>query len=130
PPPHPRPGPRRRLPAPRSRPGGACLDTGGLSDDATAVPRPAGPGRPGRRLRRPAADRARHHAPAPLLGLRAGRVPVPALPPGAGSLDFPAMEPLMYGELAGWWPLLSAPASYAEGAENYRRRAGGGGGPA
>jgi SAM-dependent methyltransferase len=31
------------------------------------------------------------------------------------------MDPLMYGELAGWWPLLSAPASYAEEAEIYRR---------
>ena len=27
----------------------------------------------------------------------------------------------MYGELAGWWPLLSAPGSYAEEAEIYRR---------
>ena len=27
----------------------------------------------------------------------------------------------MYGELAGWWPLLSAPAVYAEEAEIYRR---------
>jgi SAM-dependent methyltransferase len=27
----------------------------------------------------------------------------------------------MYGELAGWWPLLSAPATYAEEAEIYRR---------
>src|SRR5919106_2180958 len=31
------------------------------------------------------------------------------------------MEPRMYGELAGWWPLLSAPAVYAEEAEIYRR---------
>ncbi|HEV3463278.1 MAG TPA: class I SAM-dependent methyltransferase [Actinomycetota bacterium] len=31
------------------------------------------------------------------------------------------MEPKMYGELAGWWPLLSAPAVYAEEAEIYRR---------
>ncbi|HZB60799.1 MAG TPA: class I SAM-dependent methyltransferase, partial [Actinomycetota bacterium] len=31
------------------------------------------------------------------------------------------MEPKMYGELAGWWPLLSAPAGYAEEAEIYRR---------
>jgi SAM-dependent methyltransferase len=31
------------------------------------------------------------------------------------------MNPLMYGELAGWWPLLSAPATYAEEAEIYRR---------
>src|ERR671911_1342793 len=31
------------------------------------------------------------------------------------------MEPKMYGELAGWWPLLSAPAAYAEEAEIYRR---------
>jgi SAM-dependent methyltransferase len=31
------------------------------------------------------------------------------------------MDPLMYGELAGWWPLLSAPGSYAEEAEIYRR---------
>jgi SAM-dependent methyltransferase len=31
------------------------------------------------------------------------------------------MDPLMYGELAGWWPLLSAPATYAEEAEIYRR---------
>jgi SAM-dependent methyltransferase len=30
------------------------------------------------------------------------------------------MEPLMYGELAGWWPLLSAPAVYAEEAGIYR----------
>ena len=27
----------------------------------------------------------------------------------------------MYGDLAGWWPLLSAPATYAEEAEIYRR---------
>jgi SAM-dependent methyltransferase len=27
----------------------------------------------------------------------------------------------MYGELAGWWPLLSAPSEYAEEAEIYRR---------
>jgi SAM-dependent methyltransferase len=27
----------------------------------------------------------------------------------------------MYGELAGWWPLLSAPSEYAEEAEVYRR---------
>jgi SAM-dependent methyltransferase len=27
----------------------------------------------------------------------------------------------MYGDLAGWWPLLSAPGSYAEEAEIYRR---------
>ena len=27
----------------------------------------------------------------------------------------------MYDELAGWWPLLSAPAVYAEEAELYRR---------
>ena len=27
----------------------------------------------------------------------------------------------MYGELAGWWPLLSAPATYAEEAGIYRR---------
>src|SRR5829696_4818759 len=31
------------------------------------------------------------------------------------------MEPRMYGELAGWWPLLSAPAVYAEEAGIYRR---------
>jgi ubiquinone/menaquinone biosynthesis C-methylase UbiE len=31
------------------------------------------------------------------------------------------MEPKMYGELADWWPLLSAPAVYAEEAESYRR---------
>src|ERR671910_1417931 len=31
------------------------------------------------------------------------------------------MEPKMYGELAGWWPLLSAPAAYAEEAEIFRR---------
>src|ERR671921_2525159 len=31
------------------------------------------------------------------------------------------MEPRMYGELAGWWPLLSAPATYAEEAGIYRR---------
>jgi SAM-dependent methyltransferase len=31
------------------------------------------------------------------------------------------MEPRMYDELAGWWPLLSAPAVYAEEAEIYRR---------
>jgi trans-aconitate methyltransferase len=31
------------------------------------------------------------------------------------------MEPSMYGELAGWWPLLSAPAVYAEEAGIYRR---------
>src|SRR4029450_819157 len=30
------------------------------------------------------------------------------------------MDPAMYGELAGWWPLLSAPAVYAEEAEIYR----------
>src|SRR4029453_11830007 len=30
------------------------------------------------------------------------------------------MDPAMYGELAGWWPLLSAPAAYAEEAEIYR----------
>jgi SAM-dependent methyltransferase len=30
------------------------------------------------------------------------------------------MEPSMYGELAGWWPLLSAPAAYAEEARIYR----------
>jgi SAM-dependent methyltransferase len=33
----------------------------------------------------------------------------------------PGMEPLMYGELSGWWPLLSAPAVYAEEAGIYRR---------
>src|SRR4029453_14086066 len=33
----------------------------------------------------------------------------------------PAMDPRMYGDLAGWWPLLSAPATYAEEAEIYRR---------
>jgi len=27
----------------------------------------------------------------------------------------------MYGELAAWWPLLSAPSEYAEEAEIYRR---------
>jgi SAM-dependent methyltransferase len=31
------------------------------------------------------------------------------------------MNPRMYGELAGWWPLLSAPAPDAEEAEIYRR---------
>jgi SAM-dependent methyltransferase len=31
------------------------------------------------------------------------------------------MEPRMYGELASWWPLLSAPSEYAEEAEIYRR---------
>jgi ubiquinone/menaquinone biosynthesis C-methylase UbiE len=31
------------------------------------------------------------------------------------------MAPRMYDELAGWWPLLSAPAVYAEEAEIYRR---------
>jgi SAM-dependent methyltransferase len=31
------------------------------------------------------------------------------------------MEPRMYGDLAGWWPLLSAPAAYAEEAGIYRR---------
>jgi SAM-dependent methyltransferase len=30
--------------------------------------------------------------------------------------------PLMYGELAGWWPLLSAPADYAEEAAFYVSR--------
>ena len=30
-------------------------------------------------------------------------------------------EPRLYGELAPWWPLLSAPAEYAEEAEIYRR---------
>jgi SAM-dependent methyltransferase len=29
--------------------------------------------------------------------------------------------PLLYGPLAGWWPLLSAPADYAEEAAFYRR---------
>src|SRR5918994_2231592 len=31
------------------------------------------------------------------------------------------MAPRMYDDLAGWWPLLSAPAVYAEEAEIYRR---------
>jgi SAM-dependent methyltransferase len=31
------------------------------------------------------------------------------------------MDPRMYGELAGWWPLLSAPSEYAEEAGIYRR---------
>jgi SAM-dependent methyltransferase len=31
------------------------------------------------------------------------------------------MENRMYGELAAWWPLLSAPATYAEEAEIYRQ---------
>ncbi|HET6360722.1 MAG TPA: class I SAM-dependent methyltransferase [Gemmatimonadota bacterium] len=30
-------------------------------------------------------------------------------------------EPLMYGQLASWWPLLSAPDDYAEEADYYRR---------
>lgn len=30
-------------------------------------------------------------------------------------------EPLLYGRLASWWPLLSAPADYAEEAAFYRR---------
>ena len=29
--------------------------------------------------------------------------------------------PRLYRELAEWWPLLSAPAEYAEEAEDYRR---------
>ena len=33
----------------------------------------------------------------------------------------PADTLLLYSELAGWWPLLSAPAEYAEEAEVYRR---------
>jgi hypothetical protein len=31
------------------------------------------------------------------------------------------METRLYGDLAGWWPLVSAPADYAEEAAFYRR---------
>ncbi|MGH7263923.1 MAG: class I SAM-dependent methyltransferase [Candidatus Rokuibacteriota bacterium] len=33
----------------------------------------------------------------------------------------PGQEPRLYGELASWWPLLSAPAEYAEEAAFYRQ---------
>jgi SAM-dependent methyltransferase len=43
-----------------------------------------------------------------------GRAPNPV--PGAAPV-----APKLYGELAAWWPLLDAPADYAEEADFYRR---------
>jgi SAM-dependent methyltransferase len=40
---------------------------------------------------------------------------------GSPADRLPGMDPRMYRELAGWWPLLSAPSEYAEEAEIYRR---------
>lgn len=33
----------------------------------------------------------------------------------------PQKDLFMYGRMASWWPLLSAPADYAEEADFYRR---------
>ena len=52
---------------------------------------------------------------------RVARALGPAGSPGPAGRYTPGMEPRMYGDLAGWWPLLSAPAAYAEEAEIYRR---------
>ena len=37
------------------------------------------------------------------------------------SADAGVRTPRLYGELAAWWPLLSAPADYAEEAAGYQR---------
>ena len=37
------------------------------------------------------------------------------------SADAGVRTPKLYGELAAWWPLLSAPADYAEEAAGYQR---------